>query len=136
MKKIIKLTESDLVRLVKRVIKEDEMGDMDMDKTMGFDTMGSELGPKKKVQDIINSKRFNELQEGMMVSIKSNKLTILPSGSEGDEKYVIDLRPKSHSDVIEQQTKIQAIGGTLVIKFKNGELLQLEPSMKVLVFNP
>jgi len=136
MKKIIKLTESDLVRLVKRVIKEDEMGDMGMDKTMGFDTMGSELGPKKKVQDIINSKRFNELQEGMMVSIKSNKLTILPSGSEGDEKYVIDLRPKSHSDVIEQQTKIQAIGGTLVIKFKNGELLQLEPSMKVLVFNP
>ena len=136
MKKIIKLTEKDLTRLVKRVIKEDEMGDMDMDKTMGFDTMGSELGPKKKVQDIINSKRFNELQEGMMVSIKSNKLTILPSGSEGDEKYVIDLRPKSHSDVIEQQTKIQAIGGTLVIKFKNGELLQLEPSMKVLVFNP
>ena len=40
MKKIIKLTESDLVRLVKRVIKEDEMGDMGMDKTMGFDTMG------------------------------------------------------------------------------------------------
>ena len=125
MKKTIRLTESELIKLVKEIIKEDEM--------MG---MGAELGPRKTVKDIINTKRFNELQEGMMVSVQNNKLTILPQGSEGSEEYVVDLRPKSYPNVPQQQTKIQAIGGTLIIKFKNGDSLQLEPSMKVIKFNP
>ena len=123
MKKRIRLTESGLIKLVQRIIKEDEMMDMEPN-----------LSPKKIVQDIIKTGRFDELQEGMMVSIKNNKLTILPG--ELDEEYVIDLSPKTHRDVIEQQTKIKVVKGKLAIKFINGEVLTLEPSMNVIKFNP
>ena len=125
MKKTIRLTESELVKLVQKIIKEDEM----MGNTPSFNV-------EKTVKDIINTRRFNTLQEGMMVSIKNNKLTILPQGSEGSEEYVIDLTPKNHRDVIEQQTKIKVDNGKLTIKFMNGEVLMLDPSMKVIRFNP
>jgi hypothetical protein len=121
MKNTIRLTESELINFIKRVIQEEE-------------STGASFAIKKTVQDIINTKRFNELQEGMMVSIQNNKLTILPGGSESSEEYVIDLSPKTHRNVIEQQTKIIVKGGKLVIKFIDGEILKLEPSMKVIKF--
>jgi hypothetical protein len=123
MKKTIRLTESELIKLVQKIIKEDEM-------------MGEDLPfpIKKTVQDIINTKRFNTLQEGMMVTIKNNKLTIRPGGSEFNEEYVINLSPKGHKDLDEQQTKIKVISGKLVIKLISGENIILEPSQEVLKF--
>jgi hypothetical protein len=125
MKKTIRLTESELVKLVQRIIKEDEM----MGNTPSFNV-------GKTVKDIINTRRFNTLQEGMMVSIKNNKLTILPRGAEGSEEYVIDLTPKTHSNVMEQQTKIIVNKGKLIITLIDGEKIILDPSMKVIKFNP
>lgn len=124
MKKTIRLTESELVDLVQRIIKEDEMMSSDMTTS------------NKTVQNIINTGRFNKLQEGVMVTIKSNKVTIEPGGSETSEKYVIDLGSIKHSDVEMQQTKVIVAGGKLVIRFISGEKLILEPSMRVIVFQP
>ena len=59
MKKIIRLTESDLTRIVKRVIKENEE-DMIRIPSM-YDGVRMELGKRANPQDII--KMYNELVE-------------------------------------------------------------------------
>lgn len=89
----------------------------------------------KTVQDIINTKRFNELQEGMMVSVKNNIVDILPTGGESNEEYVVDIRPKTFPNMVEQQTKMIVKGGKLNIKFIDGKILSLDPQMKVIKFN-
>jgi hypothetical protein len=124
MKKTIRLTESELVELVQRIISEDEMSGSDMP-----------FAPKKTVQDIINTKRFDQLREGVMVSVKNNKLTMEPGGSESSERYVIDLNPKSQRDVVEQQAKVKVVNGKLLIKLMSGEKIVLDPSLKVLNFS-
>jgi hypothetical protein len=59
MKKIIRLTESDLARIVKRVIKENEEGTIYIPRT--YDGVRMELGKRANPQDIIEM--YNELVE-------------------------------------------------------------------------
>ena len=59
MKKIIKLTESDLTRIVKRVIKENEEDTIHIPRK--YDGVRMELGKRANPQDIIEM--YNELVE-------------------------------------------------------------------------
>ena len=63
MKKTIRLTESELVKLVQRIIKEDEMSSSNLPFT-----------PKLTVKDIMNE--FDNMNEGMMVLRGYNALVL------------------------------------------------------------
>jgi len=113
MKKIIRLTESELVELVRNIIKEDEMG------------VETSLAPTLTVAKILNE--FDTLNEGMMVSVKNNVLTIrFPD----EAKYLVRLEGKKQPDMSEVQTNIVKKQGKLFVG-KGGNVIVLEPYFKV-----
>ena len=87
MKKIIRLTESDLTRIVRRVIKEQDEKDMiDIPKEYNFARM--ELGNSASTEDIINM--YNELVEWRppLVNYSDHGTEGMFYNEEGDEMSI------------------------------------------------
>jgi hypothetical protein len=76
MKKIVRLTESDLIRLVKRVIKENE-GKVDCDKLVGsYLTSYGNIDPTKVPEK--NDEKLNQLNNCKCIdSDKERKRTVI-----------------------------------------------------------
>ncbi len=90
MKKIIRLTERDLTRIVKRVIKEQEEGKNTIYIPVHYDGVRMELGKNVDPQDIIDS--YNELvEEGTPLVDYSEYGTEGMFYNEDDEEIPVDV---------------------------------------------
>jgi len=82
--------------------------------------------PKLTVKDIMNE--FDDINDGMMIEIKNNKLIIsFPDNAE----YIIDLGPKKVKDIMSQQSRIFKKNGKLLVKPVTGGSVIIEPFFTV-----
>ena len=76
----------------------------------------------------IDMNEFDDINDGMMIEIKNNKLIIsFPDNAE----YIIDLGPKKVKDIMSQQSRIFKKNGKLLVKPVTGGSVIIEPFFTV-----